>query len=153
MIGLNLGGDSKKKLPASAFPEWADEYFCDNCGREITKQLRRRQSHSWQLIGPERFYCECGCDWETGAAEWDHLSSRERGKRFNAFVVANIVFGVIVCFISLVVYFLSSGTRVALGAGLVVLLLFLLLQLKSWIGVLASICRTRLRRVPGAKQH
>jgi hypothetical protein len=51
MVGLNLSARSKKRLPVTTVPEWAEEYFCDNCGRDVTKQVRRQQSHSWQPMG------------------------------------------------------------------------------------------------------
>jgi hypothetical protein len=150
MGGLNLGVGSKR-LPASAFPEWADEYFCDNCGREITKQLRRRESHSWQPMGAERFRCACGSNGLTGAAEWDHLSYHGKRNRINALIVLNLGSLLLASIIGLVGYFLSSEANVALNAGLIALSLFLLFQVRSWFGVSASIWRTRLRRAPANK--
>jgi len=153
MVGLNLGGSSRKRLPASTFPEWAEEYFCDNCGREVTKQVRRRQSHSWQPMGAERFRCVCGHAWLTGAAEWDHLSEREKRNRINGFIVLNLGSLILASVIGLVGYFLSSEANVALNAGLIALCLLLVLQLRSWFEVFASIWRTRLRRSPNIKEH
>jgi len=147
MIGLDLGARSKKRLPVSALPEWAEEYFCDNCGRDVTKQIRLQQSHSWQPMGAEAFRCVCGHAWLTGAAEWDHLSGRERRNRVNGFIVLNIVSLFFASIFALAGYFLSSKANVALDAGLVALSIFFLFQLRSWFEVFASIWRTRVRRV------
>jgi len=152
MVSLNLSGGSKR-LPASAFPDWADEYFCDNCGRDVTKQLCRRESHSWRPMGAERFLCACGRSWLTGAAEWDHLGSPERGKRIGAVIIANIVFSGVAFLFGLFAYFLSSEANVALAAGLITFSLLLLLQVKSWFGVMASIYRTRLRSGSTSKEN
>ena|SRR5258708_488187 len=152
MVSLNLTGGSKR-LPASAFPDWADEYFCDNCGRDVTKHLHGRESHSWQPMGAERFLCACGRSWLTGAAEWDHLGSLERGKRVGAVIIANILFSGVAFLAGLFAYFLSSQANVGLTAGLATFSLFLLLQVKSWFGVVASICRTRLRNGATSKEN
>ena len=146
MVGLNLSARSKKRLPVTTVPEWAEEYFCDNCGRDVTKQVRRQQSHSWQPMGAERFRCTCGHAWLTGAAEWDHLSDREKRNRVNAFIVLDTVSVLLASIIALVGYFLSSKASVALDAGLVTLSLFLLFQFRSWFDLFASIWRTRVRR-------
>jgi hypothetical protein len=147
MIGLDLSARSKKRLPVSALPEWAEEYFCDNCGRDVTKQVRRQQSHSWQPMGVERFRCACGHAWLTGAAEWDHLSDREKRNRVNGSIVLNVVLVFFASIVALAGYFLSSKAGVALDAGLVALSLFLLFQFRSAFELFASIWRTRVRRV------
>jgi hypothetical protein len=147
MIGLDLSARSKKRLPVSALPEWAEEYFCDNCGRDVTKQVRRQQSHSWQPMGVERFRCACGRAWLTGAAEWDHLSDREKRNRVNGSIVLNVVLVFFASIVALAGYFLSSKAGVALDAGLVALSLFLLFQFRSAFELFASIWRTRVRRV------
>lgn len=147
MIGLDLSARSKKRLPVSALPEWAEEYFCDNCGRDVTKQVRRQQSHSWQPMGVERFRCACGHAWLTGAAEWDHLSDREKRNRVNGSIVLNVVLVFFASIVALAGYFLSSKAGVGLDAGLVALSLFLLFQFRSAFELFASIWRTRVRRV------
>src|SRR4029077_6286361 len=81
MLTLNLGARPVVKLPASTFPNRADLYVCDKCGRDITKHFRPRQSHSWGPMGPESFVCFCGQRYLTGAREWDHFSERERSRR------------------------------------------------------------------------
>jgi hypothetical protein len=147
MISLDLGARSKKSLPVSALPEWAEEYYCDDCAREVTKQVHRRESHSWRPMGTEKFRCVCGHNWPTGAAEWDHLSDRERRSRVNAFIVLNIAAVFFASIVGLVSYFLSSKADVALDVGLVALSPFLLFQVRSWFDLFASIWRTRVRRV------
>ena len=147
MIGLDLGARSKKRLPVSALPESAEEYFCDDCAREVTKQVRRRESHSWQPMGAEKFRCACGHNWPTGAAEWDHLSDREKRNRVNGSIVLNAVLVFFASIVALAGYFLSSKTGVALYAGLVALSLLLLFQFRSAFELFASIWRTRVRRV------
>jgi hypothetical protein len=109
MVSLNLSG-GLKKLPVSAFPDWADEYFCDNCGRDITKRLRRRESQSWQPIGAERFLCACGRNWLTGATE--------------RVLIVNIVFSCVAFITGLCAYFLSSEAKTAVYAGLIAFSLF-----------------------------
>jgi hypothetical protein len=146
MIGLDLGARLKKRLPVSALSEWADEYFCDNCGRDVTRQVHRRQSHGWQPMGAERFRCVCGHAWLTGAAEWDHLSNREKRNRINGFIVLNVVSVLFASIVAVAGYFLSSKAGVAKDAGLVALSLFLLFQLRSWFYLFASIWRTKVRR-------
>jgi len=150
MVGLNLSARSKKRLPVTTVPEWAEEYFCDNCGLDVTKQVRRQQSHSWQPMGAERFRCTCGHAWLTGAAEWDHLSDREKRNRVNGLIVLNIVSIFFASIVALAGYFLSANAGVALDAGLVALFLFLLFQLRSWVDLFASIWRTRVRRIDAA---
>jgi hypothetical protein len=150
MIGLDLGARLKKRLPVSVLPEWAEEYFCDNCRRDVTKQVHRRQSHSWQPMGAERFRCVCGHAWPTGAVEWDLLSNHEKRNRVNGFIVLNIFSVFFASIVALAGYFRSSKIDVALNAGLVALSLFLLFQFRSWFDLFASIWRTRVRRVDAA---
>jgi hypothetical protein len=68
-------------LPASRFPERADEYECDKCGRFITKHLFAGRAHVERPIGRERYRCRCGETYLSGAAEWDHLGDWERSRR------------------------------------------------------------------------
>lgn len=153
MIGLDLGARLKKRLPVSALSEWAEEYFCDNCGRDVTKQVHRRQSHSWQPMGAENFRCVCGHAWLTGAMEWDHLSGREKRNRVNLSIVLNIVSVLFASIIALAGYFLSLSASVALDAWLVAFSLFLLFQLRSWFDFFASIWRTRVRRSSSTEEN
>jgi hypothetical protein len=68
-------------LPASRFPERADEYECDKCGRLVTKHLRAGHAHLEKPIGRERYRCRCGESYLSGAVEWDHLGDWERRRR------------------------------------------------------------------------
>jgi hypothetical protein len=146
MIGLDLGARLKKRLPVSVLSEWAEEYYCDNCGRDVTKQVHRGQSHSRQPMGAERFRCVCGHAWPTGAVEWDHISDREKRNRVNGSIVLNIALVFFASIVALAGYFLSSNPSIALYGGIVALSLFLLFQLRSWLDLCASIWRTRVRR-------
>jgi hypothetical protein len=80
MQALNL--DPKQspvaKRPASEFPETADVYLCDKCGKNITRHLHRGRAHVRQPLGPVRYSCRCGQDYISGATEWDYLSSWEK---------------------------------------------------------------------------
>jgi hypothetical protein len=80
MQSLNL--DPKQtvviKRPASEFPEAADVYLCDKCGRDITAHLYRGRAHLRQPLGPVRYVCPCGQTYLSGATEWDYLSDWEK---------------------------------------------------------------------------
>lgn len=75
-LGLN-----RTDLPASRFPERADDYFCDRCQRVLTKRLPRHRGHRAISIGPARLTCKCGEKYLSGKCEWDHLTpSEQRGR-------------------------------------------------------------------------
>ena len=95
---LNLSG---KQLPASSFPERADAYVCDKCGRDVTPYLRRGRADLQPLLGPAMFRCDCGEEYLSASVEWDHLGPSEREKRIrqiiasaenSLFVLAGVVF-------------------------------------------------------------
>jgi len=67
-----------ERLPASRFPESADVYFCDKCGRDVTRHLYRGRAHVRHPIGPMRYGCACGQTYLTGATEWDYLSDWDK---------------------------------------------------------------------------
>jgi hypothetical protein len=67
-----------EKIAASRFPEAADVYFCDKCGRDVTRHLHRGQAHVRQPIGPMRYTCGCGEIYLTGATEWDYLGDWDK---------------------------------------------------------------------------
>jgi hypothetical protein len=79
--GHNLDMLGATILPASRFPEQADEYECDKCGRLVTKHLSCGRAHVEKPIGPERYRCRCGETFLSGAVEWDHLRDSERRRR------------------------------------------------------------------------
>jgi hypothetical protein len=96
MLSLNLGARPLVKLPASAFPDRADIYVCDKCGRDITRHFRPGQAHVWAPMGPERCLCLCGERYLTGAKEWDHFSDWERNRRVGDTLGLGILFSAIV---------------------------------------------------------
>jgi hypothetical protein len=53
--GHNLNMLDATILPASKFPEQADEYERDKCGRLVTKHLNRDRAHVEKPIGRERY--------------------------------------------------------------------------------------------------
>jgi hypothetical protein len=101
MIGLNLSPRPKTQLPASAFPNQADEYFCDQCRRKVTQYLRPRQAHVWTPMGPERFICKCGEKYLTGATEWDHIGARERKRRHRDNFFLTLLLSTLLCILIL----------------------------------------------------
>lgn len=80
IIRLDLSG-GKTSLPASAFPERADIYICDQCQRDLTEHFVPGQAHVMQPLGPERYTCECGRRYLTGAVEWANLSEWDKRRR------------------------------------------------------------------------
>lgn len=148
MVSLNLGG-RLVTLPASAFPDRADAYICDKCGRDITEHFRPRASHSWEPMGPEKYECLCGQEYLTGAKEWDHLGYRERRQRVKSTLMFGVLFSVMASIPSLLAYFFVrfafSFREGALATSLIIIALpFLLIQIQFWPGVIASMWRTRM---------
>ena len=82
------------QLPASSFPDRADVYVCDNCGRDVTKYLHRLHGHSSLPLGPQRHVCRCGQKWLTGRVEWDHLGDEGRRNHLRGIVVCIVVFSI-----------------------------------------------------------
>ena len=152
MTSLNLFAPNPTKVPASAFPSPADFYVCDKCGRDITKYLRRGQAHAWKPMGPERYLCRCGKQYLTGATEWDHLGDWERKRRVAQTLGLGILFSVPGSVIGLVAYLALHRSKGALIGALVITATPLLLMLVPfWLGVAASVWRTRVgsRITPG----
>jgi len=148
MLTLNLGARPLVKLPASTFPNRADLYVCDKCGRDITKHFRPRQSHSWGPMGPESFLCRCGQRYLTGAKEWDHLTDRERNRRVGQILGLGILLSAMFSIPGLLAYlalrFVLGFREGALVTGLVITALpVCLMQMGFWPGVVASMWRTR----------
>ena len=81
MQTLNL--DPKLPTPikraASEFPDSADVYICDKCGRNITAHLHRGRAQVRQPLRPVRYVCRCSQSYLSGATEWDFMSDWERG--------------------------------------------------------------------------
>lgn len=149
MDTLNLGGRPVVPLPGSAFPERADVYVCDKCGRDITKRFHPRQSHSWSPMGRETFICACGQRYQTGATEWDHFGDRERSKRAGDTLGIGLLLSAASSIVGAVVYLILRYAfglqRTAILAAMALALLpFVLMQVTLWPGVAASIWRTRV---------
>ncbi len=106
------------RLPASAYPEPADAYVCDDCGREITKHLRPGTAHCWQAMGPRWYVCDCGRKWLSGAVEWDHLGYWERKRRIRDTLHLSALFSIVSLLIVLLVYLALQVTGISGGAGL-----------------------------------
>lgn len=147
MIGLNLSQREKMQRPASAFPERADIYLCDNCKRDITRHFSPGKSHSGVPMGRETYTCDCGREYQTGAVEWDHLSKRERHFRIRQTHGLGTVFSAMVAVPAAILYVLSVTLFHWKGAGLAALLLsvvpFITLAGTFWLEVAASKWRTR----------
>lgn len=148
--GRNFLTHTVATLPASNFPAPADRYVCDDCGRDVTKFFRRRQSsHAWQRLGPVRVACRCGRAYLTGATEWDHLSVRERRKRVRDTFAFSIVFSLMSSVVGgglyVLVQFVVHDSQTAFIVGVFIAALpFFLIQIAFWRGVLASLWRTRI---------
>src|SRR4030095_782821 len=125
MLKLDLGSRAVTKLPASSFPERADVYICDKCGREVTRHLRRGHAHVWAPMGRERYLCPCGEKYLTGATEWDHLGQWERRRRFRQTIVFGVLFSAFSSILAIPIYFilklfapaLAIVVGIAFGAG------------------------------------
>jgi hypothetical protein len=146
MIGLNLS-ERKSQLPASAFPERADIYICDQCQRDLTEHFIPGQAHVMQPLGPERYTCECGRRYLTGAVEWQNLSEWDRRRRkVDAFGIGAL-FSVMLSIPGLCVYFvlrLLHLPKVALFVAVFIAACPLVLSVTMFLSeVLASLWRTR----------
>lgn len=151
--GRNFLTHAVTTLPASAFPAPADAYVCDNCGRDVTKRLRRRHSHSWEPLGPVRFVCRCGQTYLTGATEWDCLGAPERRKRIRDTFAFGVLFSLLSSVVGGLLYvllrFLAHDSHAGIVVGVVIAAFpFVLMQIAFWQGVLASVWRTRIARQP-----
>jgi hypothetical protein len=149
MLSLNLSARPLVTLPATAFPNNADAYVCDKCGRDVTRHFRPGRAHVWAPMGPERFVCFCGQRYLTGATEWDHLGDWERNKRVGDTLGLGVLFSAMFSILGLLAYLFlrfAFGLREgALVTALVITALpFSLMQVTFWPGVIASMWRTRV---------
>lgn len=138
------------QLPASAFPDRADVYVCDNCGRNITKHLHPGRAHcSGQAMGPQRYVCRCAQKWLTGAAEWDHFDPRIMRWRVEEIVGLSVLFSVGSLIVSIPVYFalrdIGIGKAALIVAVAITALPSALIVASFSIQLLASSWRTRFR--------
>jgi hypothetical protein len=135
-------------LPASAFPERADVYVCDKCGRDVTKHFHPSQSHTWAPMGPARFVCRCGQTYVTGAIEWDHLGPSERRRRVRQTLGIGVLLSAMFSILGVLAYLALRFLFDLRKAGFIVALFitavpFVWLQLDFWPAVVASMWRTR----------
>ncbi len=149
MRSLNLFSRPVTQLPASSFPDRADLYICDKCGRDITKNLRPGHAHAWAAIGPERYACSCGQNYLTGAIEWDHLGEWKRKRRVQDTLVLGIIFSAMSSILGVLAYvvmhFVYDLQKAALVTGLLIAAVpFVLMQVTFWPNVFASMWRTRV---------
>jgi hypothetical protein len=143
-----------RQLPASRFPERADVYICDRCGRDITRHLHRGRAHVWQPLGLPRYTCLCGQQYPSGAVEWDDLNDKERRSRLAQIVGIGLAMGIpIVGFVFLVRAAWMYHSAILLGlsiAAVVPLAVFVALFTATGIDavdVVASVLRTRVARL------
>lgn len=136
-------------LPASAFPERANVYTCDKCGRDVTKHFHLVRGHVWSPMGPIRFTCRCGERYLTGATEWDYLGAGERRRRIGQTLFFSLLFSAMSSIFATLVYLLLRFVFDLRQTGFILALLiatfpFVLMQLTFWPGVVSSIWRTRI---------
>lgn len=154
----NLNPKAILRLPASRFPEPAKVYFCDNCGRDVTKRLHRDRAPVWQPLRPMWHVCQCGRKYLSGAAEWDDLTTWERKQRIRQLGIGFVLFALLMIPGTLAYFALSLGSAtilailaIALIPSIVVarLLWFVLLDVFE---IIASIWRTRISGRRAAEQ-
>jgi hypothetical protein len=150
MQTLNLSGT---QLPASRFPEPADVYLCDDCGRDLTEHLHPGRAHIWRSLGPARYTCFCGQKYLSGASEWDLLGVWERRQR----VLQIIIIAVLTCLpliaFGMLIHFVLERSSPALLLicyfailpAAVLFVLFIVGVLLPLLEIGASIVRTRIR--------
>jgi hypothetical protein len=127
-----------------------NRYFCEQCGADLTKFVRRRNPEASPLIGKDTGVCRCGREYLTGLIEWDHLTTEQKRKIYKRLALGS---GVL---LSMFVFAGAVGKGVHgnqisiahavdgciegvfLGSGLVILLLA-----RFYHNVLSSFRRTR----------
>jgi len=152
MERLNL---TAKSLPASQFPEPAQNYLCDNCGRDITRHLHVGQAHLRRPLGPVWYTCRCGKKYISGAVEWDQLAEGERRAEISDIVLFTLISLLPAAIATAIVLYEvrihnNRELHVSLGIGAAVasfllLWLFVVLVLVPLFQIWASLVRTRLR--------
>ena len=104
-----LSHKTVSRLPASRFPDPADVYFCNNCGRDLTKNLYHDRAPVWQPLRPMWYVCRCGRKYLSGAAEWDDLSTWEREQRIGQLATGFVLFALLVVPVALAYFALRYG--------------------------------------------
>jgi hypothetical protein len=156
MQTLNLGKMKlpdlgETKLPASRFPEPADTYLCDNCGRNITKHLHPARAHVATPIGPSWYICRCGTKYVSGAVEWVHLGQWERRRRIEEIIAFGLVTGILIALFGLLInYAIDHHNMVLMGVCIpaafpvaLIVWLFVGVVLIPLFEIAASVIRTR----------
>lgn len=137
------------RLPASRFPDPADLYFCDNCGRDLTQNLYRDRAPVWQPLRPMWYVCQCGQKYLSGAAEWDDLTAWEREQRIGQLLIGVVLLALLVIPATLAYFAIRYGGAalfIIVGIALIPSVLaakpfaFVLLDVYE---IIASLCRTR----------
>jgi hypothetical protein len=137
------------RLPASRFPNPAEVYFCDNCGRDLTNNLHHDRSPVWQPLRPIWYVCQCGRQYLSGAAEWDNLTTWERKQRIRQLGIGSVLFAFLMISGTLA-YFASYGSAALLAAVAITLIPSILVArllgfvLLDVFEIIASIWRTRV---------
>jgi len=142
---------TNSRLPASRFPDPADLYFCDNCGRDLTKRFHTDTGSVWQPICPAWFVCECGRKYLSGASEWDDLTAWERRQRLAQLKIGFALFAILIIPVTLSYLALRYGgaarfavLAIALVPSILVAKPFALVVLDLF-EIVTSIWRTRVR--------
>ena len=138
---------TRLRRPASQFPERADVYFCDYCGRDITRHLHRPRTHCWRPVGPQRYRCRCGQAWLSGMLEWDHFDARERKRRVHDLCWFAAVHSLLASLVAALVWWalvVTGSHRLALRVAMAIAATPALLILVPFaVEIAASIWRTR----------
>lgn len=137
------------RLPASRFPDPADLYFCDNCGRDLTKNLHRDRTPVWQPLRPLWYECQCGRKYLSGAAEWDDLTGWERSQRIRQLRIGFALFAFLVTPVALAYLALRYGGAALVAVVGIALIPSVLVAKPLWFvlvdlcEIVASVWRTR----------
>jgi len=149
LLNLDLQKPPKTQRPASEFPEPADVYVCDKCGRDLTAHLHRGRAHVRQPLGPVRYFCGCGQGYVSGATEWDYLSPWEKQQWLHDVLLALILllllsgYGAVVYFALVRRSVLMLGLSVLGAPFAVVFFCLFVLMLAIPFEIAASVLRTR----------
>ena len=153
-----LNPETISRLPASRFPEPAEVYFCDNCGRDVTKKLHHDRAPLWQPLRPIWHVCQCGRKHLSGAAEWDDLTTWERKQRIRQLRIGFVLFALLMIPGTLAYFALTLGSATLLAVLAIALIPSIVVARLLWFGLLdvfeiiASVWRTRVSGRRAAEQ-
>ena len=146
------------RLPASRFPNRAEVYFCDNCGRDVTKNLHHDRAPLWQPLRPIWHVCQCGRKYLSGAAEWDDLTTWERKQRVRQLGIGFVLFALLMIPGTLAYFALTLGSATLLAVLAIALIPSIVVARLLWFclldvfEIIASIWRTRVSGRRAAEQ-